>query len=201
MSPDPADRVAGIVLAAGTSTRMGHNKLFVELEGETLVYRTARRVADAGLDPVIVVVGHESERVRDAIGTLPCRLVLNPDYLRGVNSSLRVGIRAASEEAARAAVVVLGDMPFDGMAPVNLTFVEDGSFVGNGGCDMIWGSYEVRGDTFRIIDLEAGERFYSELLGFPVVERWSSRGGAIWVMNSATPRLTGTDSATAISAV
>jgi molybdenum cofactor cytidylyltransferase len=111
MSPDAADRVAGIVLAAGTSTRMGHNKLFVELEGETLVYRTVRRVADAGLDPVIVVVGHESERVRDAIGTLPCRLVLNPDYLRGVNSSLRVGIRAASEAAARAAVVVLGDMP------------------------------------------------------------------------------------------
>lgn len=52
----------------------------------------------------------------------------------------------------------IGDAPFDGMAPVNLTFVEDGSFVGNGGCDLIWGSYEVRGDSFRIIDLESGDR-------------------------------------------
>jgi molybdenum cofactor cytidylyltransferase len=111
MSPDVVDRVAGIVLAAGTSTRMGHNKLFVELEGETLVHRTVRRVADAGLDPVIVVLGHESERVSGAITTLPCRLVFNPDYQSGVNSSLRVGIRAASEAEARAAVVVLADMP------------------------------------------------------------------------------------------
>jgi molybdenum cofactor cytidylyltransferase len=112
MSPDAADRVAGIVLAAGTSTRMGRNKLFVELEGETLVHRTVRRVADAGVDPLIVVLGHESEQVKGAIGTLPCRLVFNPDYLRGVNSSLRAGIHAASELAARAAVVVLADMPF-----------------------------------------------------------------------------------------
>ena len=112
MSADDVDRIAGIVLAAGTSTRMGHNKLFVELEGETLVHRTVRRVADASLDPVIVVLGHESEQVKDALGTLTCRLVFNPDYLRGVNSSLRAGIHAASESPARAAVVVLADMPF-----------------------------------------------------------------------------------------
>ena len=110
----PSERVgpvAGIVLAAGASTRMGRNKLFVELEGEPLLRRAVRRVSDAGLDRVIVVLGHEADRVRAGLLGLRCEPVFNADYERGVNSSLRTGIRAVSEEAA-AAVVVLADMPF-----------------------------------------------------------------------------------------
>jgi molybdenum cofactor cytidylyltransferase len=111
----PSERtgaVAGIVLAAGTSTRMGRNKLFMELEGDTLVRRTVDRVAKAGLDPLIVVLGHEADRVREALDGVRFQPVVNPDYERGVNSSLRAGMHAASESAARAAVVVLADMPF-----------------------------------------------------------------------------------------
>jgi molybdenum cofactor cytidylyltransferase len=111
----PSERtgsIAGVVLAAGTSTRMGQNKLFMELEGETLVRRAVARAAAAGFDPLIVVVGHEAERVQRALDGLPYRPVLNPDYERGVNSSLRAGIRAVSESPARAAVVMLADMPF-----------------------------------------------------------------------------------------
>ena len=111
----PSERtgaVAGIVLAAGTSTRMGRNKLFMELEGETLVRRTVGRVAQAGVDPLIVVLGHEADRVREALAGVPFQPVVNPEYERGVNSSLRAGIHAASETGARAAIVVLADMPF-----------------------------------------------------------------------------------------
>jgi len=111
----PSDRpgaVAGVVLAAGTSTRMGQNKLFLTLDGETIVHRAVRRAAEAGLDPVFVVLGHEADRVREALGTLACQPIVNPDYLAGVNSSLRAGIRAVSDTTARAAVVVLADMPF-----------------------------------------------------------------------------------------
>jgi molybdenum cofactor cytidylyltransferase len=107
-----AGAVAGVVLAAGTSTRMGHNKLFLELDGETLVHRAVRRATEAGLDPVFVVVGHQAGRAREAIGTLNCQPVFNPDYATGVNSSLRAGIHAVAGTAARAAVVVLADMPF-----------------------------------------------------------------------------------------
>src|SRR5262245_41848424 len=106
----PAERtggVAGVVLAAGTSTRMGRNKLFMELEGETLVHRVVDRVMKAGIDPLIVVLGHEAERVQQALEGLTYVAVLNREYERGVNSSLRAGIRAASETSARAAVVVL----------------------------------------------------------------------------------------------
>ena len=110
----PSDRVgaiAGVVLAAGTSTRMGQNKLFMELEGETLVRRVVGRASKAGFDPLIVVLGHEADRVQQALEGLSYRPVLNPEYARGVNSSLRAGIQAVSETAARAAVVVLADMP------------------------------------------------------------------------------------------
>jgi molybdenum cofactor cytidylyltransferase len=104
--------VAGVVLAAGTSTRMGSNKLFLEMDGETIVHRAVRRAIEAGLNPVIVVVGHEADRTREAIETLPCQPVFNPNFEAGVNSSLRAGIFAVSETTAQAAVVILADMPF-----------------------------------------------------------------------------------------
>ena len=66
----PSERtgaVAGVVLAAGTSTRMGRNKLFLELDGEPLVRRAVGRASKAGLDPVIVVLGHEADRVQRAL--------------------------------------------------------------------------------------------------------------------------------------
>jgi len=110
--PERAGAIAGVVLAAGTSTRMGRNKLFMELEGEMLVRRVVGRVSTAGVDPLIVVVGHEAERVQRALEGIRYQPVLNADFERGVNSSLRAGIHAASESPARAAVVVLADMPY-----------------------------------------------------------------------------------------
>ena len=112
----PSDRataaVAGIVLAAGTSTRMGQNKLFMDLEGEPLVRRVVGRASNAGFDPLIVVLGHEAALVRQTLEGFQYQAVLNPDYEKGVNSSLRAGILAASHTHAQAAVIVLADMPF-----------------------------------------------------------------------------------------
>lgn len=113
MRPDPPGSrraVAGVVLAAGSSTRMGENKLLIEIDGEALVARTVRRAAAAGLDPVVVVLGHESDRVARALGGVPCRPVVNARHRRGQGSSLRCGIAAVPEEAS-AAVVLLSDMP------------------------------------------------------------------------------------------
>src|SRR5580693_4925546 len=104
--------VAGIVLAAGASTRMGDNKLLFDLEGEPVVRRAVRRALDAGLDPVITVLGHEAERVRRELdGLAPRRrIVVNPDFARGINGSLKTGIAALPATAA-AVVVMLADMP------------------------------------------------------------------------------------------
>ncbi|MGH7629939.1 MAG: nucleotidyltransferase family protein [Gemmatimonadales bacterium] len=104
-------RVAGVVLAAGASTRMGRNKLLFVLEGSTVLRRAVSRAAEAGLDPVVVVLGHEADRARRELGGLPSEIVLNPSYQKGINSSLGIGISALPENVA-AAVVMLADMPF-----------------------------------------------------------------------------------------
>jgi molybdenum cofactor cytidylyltransferase len=103
--------VAGVVLAAGSSSRMGTNKLFLSLAGETVLQRAVRTATAAGLEPVVVVLGHESERARAALAGLRCLPVENPDFAQGINTSLRTGIAALPASAA-AALVLLADMPF-----------------------------------------------------------------------------------------
>lgn len=102
--------VAGILLAAGESTRMGRNKLLLRLEGETLLRRAARRALSAGLDPVIAVLGREVEAGREALAGLACRIARNPEPGAGMGRSIAAGL-AALPEASRAAVVLLADMP------------------------------------------------------------------------------------------
>jgi molybdenum cofactor cytidylyltransferase len=110
----PVDRggpVAGILLAAGTSSRMGSNKLLFQLQGESLLRRMARRALAGGLHPLLVVLGHEAERAARELDGLSCRTVVNPGYEQGITSSLQTGLSALPAEA-RAAVVLLADMPF-----------------------------------------------------------------------------------------
>jgi len=102
--------VAGIVLAAGASTRFGGNKLLLRIRGESLARRAVAAALDAGLDPVVVVLGHEAGRVRAELSGLAVHEVVNPDYARGMNTSLRAGVAALPENAS-AAVVQLADMP------------------------------------------------------------------------------------------
>ncbi len=103
--------VAGILLAAGTSSRMGSNKLLFELEGESILRRAAKRVLAGGLSPLVVVLGHESDKAVRELEGLPCQWALNPLYEQGINSSLKSGIMAVMPKA-RAAMVLLADMPF-----------------------------------------------------------------------------------------
>jgi molybdenum cofactor cytidylyltransferase len=110
--PAPAG-TAAVVLAAGSSKRMGENKLLLALDGEPLVTRAVRAAAAAGLAPIVVVLGHEAERVRAALDGLACRAVLNPDHARGKGTSLQLGVaEVARATDAAAAVVMLADMPF-----------------------------------------------------------------------------------------
>jgi molybdenum cofactor cytidylyltransferase len=109
--PAPAADVAGIVLAAGTSTRMGRNKLLLQVGGESLLRRAVRRAAAARLHPLLVVLGYDADAAAESIADLPCRPIVNPDYAMGITTSLQAGVRAVPSDAA-AVVVVLADMPF-----------------------------------------------------------------------------------------
>jgi len=101
---------AAVILAGGSSRRMGENKLLLQVDGETLIGRAVRRAVAAGLDPVLVVLGHEAERVRVVLDEATCRIVVNIDHASGQASSLAAGIEALPESV-EAAVVLLPDMP------------------------------------------------------------------------------------------
>jgi len=102
--------IAGVVLAAGQSTRMGASKIFLPIGGESLLRRAVATALASGLDPVVVVLGPQPERARRDLAGLACRAVENAAYARGIHTSLRVGIGTLPSDA-DAAVVLLADMP------------------------------------------------------------------------------------------
>lgn len=110
----PPHRIAGIVLAAGTSSRMGRNKLIETVRGKPLVRHAADAALASRLDPVLVVTGHEAAKVGAALGGASVTLVHNSDYREGLSTSLREGIAAVPQNC-DGAMVLLGDMP--GISP------------------------------------------------------------------------------------
>jgi len=102
--------IAGIVLAAGRSSRLGRPKQLLPVHGESLIRHTLRRVLASSLDQVILVIGHEADEVRDTVADLPVKCVLNPDAAGGQSTSVRAGLAAVTQEVA-CAVFILGDQP------------------------------------------------------------------------------------------
>src|SRR5436190_22739846 len=104
--------VAGIVLASGLSRRFGReNKLLLPVEGVPLVVRTATAYLDAGLHPIMAVVGHEGERVRAALDGLTLTVLQNADFAQGQSRALVTGVSAIPPEVG-AAVIGVADQPF-----------------------------------------------------------------------------------------
>src|SRR5437588_8349339 len=110
-APEKGHRIAGLILAAGRSTRMGGpNKLLEEINGKALVRHVAEHVLASRAKPVIVVTGHQKERVERALAGLPVTVVHNPQFADGLSTSLKTGLAAVPAEA-DGAIVCLGDMP------------------------------------------------------------------------------------------
>jgi molybdenum cofactor cytidylyltransferase len=107
----PARNVAALVLAAGRSTRMGGpNKLLAEIGGRPLVRIVAEAALASHARPVIVVTGHQRERVEAALAGLPIDFVHNAHFADGLGTSLKAGIAALPAQS-DGAIVCLGDMP------------------------------------------------------------------------------------------
>ncbi|MGN6514365.1 MAG: NTP transferase domain-containing protein [Rhizomicrobium sp.] len=105
-----AAKIAAVVLAAGTSSRMGSNKLLAELNGKPLLRHAVEAALASAARPVIVVTGHEAGRTKTALDGLDVYFVDNPDYAQGLSTSLKTGIRAVPQDC-DGAVILLGDMP------------------------------------------------------------------------------------------
>jgi molybdenum cofactor cytidylyltransferase len=110
-APEKGRQVAAVVLAAGRSTRMGAvNKMIAEIGGKPLVRIAAEQALASKASPVIVVTGHQRDKVEGALKGLNVKFANNPAYADGLGTSLRAGIAAVPAEA-DGAVILLGDMP------------------------------------------------------------------------------------------
>ncbi len=89
--------VAGVVLAAGCSTRLGGEKMLLPLAGKPLVCHAVDNLLGAGVDPVVVVVGHRGDEVKQVLGDRPVRVVDNSRYREGQGTSLVAGLGALLE--------------------------------------------------------------------------------------------------------
>jgi molybdenum cofactor cytidylyltransferase len=107
---DPSRLIAGILLAAGQSTRFGRQKLLEPWRGEPLLRKTARCFLEAGLRSLVVVVSLDS-RLVDALDGLSLTTVENAHPEKGMSSSIAIGLRALPETA-DAALIGVGDQPY-----------------------------------------------------------------------------------------
>jgi len=115
--------IVAILLAAGRSQRMGaRNKLLLEVSGEPMVRRAAETLLASRVGEVIAVLGHDHERVAEALAGLPLRTVVNRDHAQGQMSSVRAGVEALEQDPA-AIVVALGDQP--ALEPPDIDFLVD----------------------------------------------------------------------------
>jgi len=107
-------RVAAVVLAAGTSSRMsGSIKLLCEIDGVPMIERAVRAALASRCAQVVVVTGCQADRIEAAVASDPVTLVRNPDYAEGLAASLRCGVASLPPDV-DAALIQLADMPWVG---------------------------------------------------------------------------------------
>jgi molybdenum cofactor cytidylyltransferase len=104
------ERTAGIILAAGESSRFGAPKQLLEWKGKPFVRQVAETALKSGLEPVTVVTGFHAAEVESALSGLPALIVHNPDYQRGQGTSIRAGLASLSDKVG-AAIFLLADQP------------------------------------------------------------------------------------------
>jgi molybdenum cofactor cytidylyltransferase len=109
-----------IVLAAGKSTRMrGRNKLLARIDRKPMIRRVVESALSSKVDDVIVVLGWEARRIRDALADLPCRFVVNKNYQRGQSSSVKAGLREIAD-GTQAILVLPGDVAMIDASSINM---------------------------------------------------------------------------------
>jgi molybdenum cofactor cytidylyltransferase len=165
--------IAAVVLAAGSSTRMGRPKLLLPLGSKSLVRRVVEEVLASRIDRVLVVTGPDGEKLVATLAPLPIEPVDNPDHRNGLSTSVRAGLGALGADA-EAAVMVLADQPFvdrtvfDGLIE---TYRSSGAaivqprYAGQPGNPILWDR-----STFGELMAQEGDQG-----GRTLLRRWSER--------------------------
>jgi molybdenum cofactor cytidylyltransferase len=103
--------IAGLILAAGESTRMGADKALLTYRGRTFLETIVNVLREAGIQRIAVVLGHHAEQIERAVNLQGAEFIVNSDYRRGQTSSLHAGLRVLATPECEAIVLCLVDQP------------------------------------------------------------------------------------------
>ena len=111
--------IAAVILAAGESKRMGkQNKLLLPLNGEALLVKFVKSVCGSDVCQVLVVIGHQAEKIKRELNDLPLNFVYNPNFRKGITNSIKCGVKNVSPEC-DGLLICLADMPFIKTSEIN----------------------------------------------------------------------------------
>jgi CTP:molybdopterin cytidylyltransferase MocA len=149
----PRMRVGAVILAAGEARRMqGINKLALEMQGVPLLKRTLIALSGAGVDEVVVVLGHYADALEPLVHEFPVTIVRNERYAEGQMTSVRAGL-AALRGPFDAVVMCLGDQPLLNAADIQ----------------ALIGAYKKRDHGVVVVPRVSGKR------GNPIIFDWAAR--------------------------
>ncbi|MDM0029395.1 nucleotidyltransferase family protein [Variovorax saccharolyticus] len=133
--------VGAVLLAAGSGSRLGGRpKSLLELGGVPLIRRQLIALSGAGVDEVVVVLGHHAESIEAAVRDFPVTLARNPSPDDGQASSVRIGLQALAGKL-DAVVVALADQPMINSQDIT----------------ALIGAFKKRGEASMVVPRVAGE--------------------------------------------
>ncbi|HLE20247.1 MAG TPA: nucleotidyltransferase family protein [Vicinamibacteria bacterium] len=112
--------VAALILAAGESRRMGSPKPLLPLGDTSFLAGLLQQFLASRARPVLVVLGHQAERIRKEVSLEKAAVVVNAEYRRGMLSSIRAGLRELGREPVSGALLCPVDHPCVSAAVVDL---------------------------------------------------------------------------------
>ena len=111
--------ISAVILAAGESRRMGkQNKLLLPVGGEALLVKLVKSVCASDVGQVLVVIGHEAEKIRRKLKELPLSFVYNPNFSEGMTTSIKSGVKEVSQDC-DGLLICLADMPLINTSDIN----------------------------------------------------------------------------------
>ena len=103
--------IAGLILAAGESSRMGTPKATLAYRGRTFLELIVETLREGGLERLFVVLGHQAGEIQQRVKIEGAGVLINPDYQSGQTSSLQAGLRALAADDPEAVLLCLVDHP------------------------------------------------------------------------------------------
>lgn len=158
-----------IVLAAGTSSRMGEPKQLLSFEGETLLKRAVRAALETQCRPVIVVLGSNANALHDELEGMDSLVLFNREWSEGMSSSIRCGLKAlegVATDKPEAVILMLCDQPF--VTSDTLRRLIDTYHAGN--ASLVASEYEAAGEKTLGVPALFSRALFSELMSLSGAE-------------------------------